>query len=108
MPTCSALVKPPLCQGVMFPSAVWKDEAGKFQMLAATFLNNASWGQKTGRYETSDKSLRRWKLVDADFAQGHGENGGAWFLPVPGEKTALFVHFLYKNDHFTKTGSGQT
>jgi hypothetical protein len=21
---------------------------------------------------------------------------------------ALFVHFLYKNDHFTKTGSGQT
>ena len=25
-----------------------------------------------------------------------------------GEKTALFVHFLYKNDHFTKTGSGQT
>jgi hypothetical protein len=23
-----------------------------------------------------------------------------------GEKTALFVHFLYKNDHFTKTGSG--
>ena len=27
-----------------------------------------------------------------------------------GEKTALFVHFLYKNDniHFTKTGSVQT
>jgi hypothetical protein len=23
-------------------------------------------------------------------------------------KTALFVHFLYKNDHFAKTGSGQT
>jgi hypothetical protein len=22
-------------------------------------------------------------------------------------KTALFVHVLYKNDHFTKTGSGQ-
>ena len=25
-----------------------------------------------------------------------------------GEKTVLFVHFLYKNDPFTKTGSGQT
>jgi hypothetical protein len=25
-----------------------------------------------------------------------------------GEKTALFVHVLYKNDRFTKTGSGQT
>ena len=86
VPTCSALVKPPLCQGVMFPSAIWKDEAGKFQMLAATFLNNASWGQKTGRYEASDNSLRSWKLVDADFAQGHGENGGAWFLPVPGSR----------------------
>ena len=24
------------------------------------------------------------------------------------EKTALFAHFLYENDHFTKTGSGQT
>jgi hypothetical protein len=27
---------------------------------------------------------------------------------LTGGKTALFVHFLYKNHHFTKTGSGQT
>jgi hypothetical protein len=26
----------------------------------------------------------------------------------PGEKTALFAPFIYKKDHFTKTGSGQT
>jgi hypothetical protein len=25
-----------------------------------------------------------------------------------GEKTALFAPFIYKNQHFTKTGSGQT
>ena len=68
----------------MFPFAIWKDQAGKFQMLAATFLNNASWAQSTGRYETTDKTLQKWRLVDADFAQGHGEHSGAWFLPVPG------------------------
>jgi hypothetical protein len=28
--------------------------------------------------------------------------------PLAGEKTALFVHFLYEFDHFAKTGSGQT
>ena len=27
---------------------------------------------------------------------------------APGKKTVVSVHFLYKNDHFTKTGSGQT
>jgi hypothetical protein len=27
---------------------------------------------------------------------------------MPGEKTALFEPFIYKNDQFTKTGSGQT
>ena len=26
----------------------------------------------------------------------------------PVRKTALFVHILYKNDHFAETGSGQT
>ena len=26
----------------------------------------------------------------------------------PGEKTAFSVHFLYRNDHFTKMRSGQT
>jgi hypothetical protein len=25
-----------------------------------------------------------------------------------GEKNVLFAPFIYKNDHFTKTGSGQT
>jgi hypothetical protein len=25
-----------------------------------------------------------------------------------GKKTALFAPFIYKNQHFTKTGSGQT
>lgn len=84
VPRCTNVVKPPHCQGIMFPSAIWKDENGKFQMLAATFLNNASWGQKTGRYETADKSLKKWKLVDAEFATGFSEHGGAWFLPVPG------------------------
>ena len=58
-------------------------------MLAATFLNSASWGQKTGRYETDYQSLRRWQLVDADFAQGHGEHFGAWFLPVPAPGSSL-------------------
>ena len=27
---------------------------------------------------------------------------------LTGEKTALFAPFIYKNDHFSKTGSGQT
>eukprot|EP01046_Picozoa_sp_COSAG06_P039338 COSAG06_NODE_4634_length_4082_cov_3.759729_5_plen_94_part_00 len=27
---------------------------------------------------------------------------------VPVRKTPLFAPFIYKNDHFTKTGSGQT
>jgi hypothetical protein len=31
-----------------------------------------------------------------------------WGRLVSVRKTALFVHFLYKNDHFAKTGSGQT
>jgi hypothetical protein len=29
-------------------------------------------------------------------------------LDVGGEKNVLFEPFIYKNDHFTKTGSGQT
>ena len=53
-------------------------------MLADTVLNNQSWTQRTGRYETTDRSLRSWRLADADFAEGRGEHDGAWFLPVPG------------------------
>jgi hypothetical protein len=30
------------------------------------------------------------------------------FAPMPGKKTVLFSHLCIKNDHFTKTGSGQT
>jgi hypothetical protein len=29
-------------------------------------------------------------------------------VTLPGEKTALFAPFIYKNQHFAKTGSGQT
>jgi hypothetical protein len=43
------------------------------------------------------------------------KTGPVFFFPqvaaldeAAGEKTALFVHFLCTNDHFTKTGSGQT
>jgi hypothetical protein len=35
-----------------------------------------------------------------------GAGGEAWTEPV--RKTPLFAPFIYKNDHFTKTGSGQT
>jgi hypothetical protein len=34
-----------------------------------------------------------------DIHEGEGQAG---------EKTALFAPFIYKKDHFTKTGSGQT
>jgi hypothetical protein len=42
-----------------------------------------------------------------------GDAGGAKALdPSPYQtavgKTSLFAPFIYKNDHFTKTGSGQT
>eukprot|EP01046_Picozoa_sp_COSAG06_P062563 COSAG06_NODE_14166_length_1182_cov_3141.701754_2_plen_237_part_00 len=39
---------------------------------------------------------------------GPCQNGGACVDDVDGKKTALFEPFIYKNDHFTKTGSGQT
>jgi hypothetical protein len=29
-------------------------------------------------------------------------------MSIPGAKNVLFAPFMYKNDHFTKTGSGQT
>jgi TPR repeat protein len=29
-------------------------------------------------------------------------------VQTPGKKTALFEPFIYKNQHFTKTGSGRT
>ena len=35
-----------------------------------------------------------------------GAGGEAWTEPV--RKTPLFAPFMYKNDHFSKTGSGQT
>jgi hypothetical protein len=38
-----------------------------------------------------------YRFVSSDRVGLHGR-----------KKHVLFVHFLYKNDHFTKTGSGQT
>ena len=35
-------------------------------------------------------------------------SGGQLQGTLPGEKNVLFAPFIYKNDHFTKTGSGQT
>jgi N-acetylglucosamine-6-sulfatase len=36
-----------------------------------------------------------------------GEHAG-YSASIIGKKTALFAPFIYKNHHFTKTGSGQT
>eukprot|EP01046_Picozoa_sp_COSAG06_P015870 COSAG06_NODE_1032_length_11010_cov_13.156448_3_plen_99_part_00 len=41
-------------------------------------------------------------LVDADG------DGTITIWEFCGAKTPLFAPFIYKNDHFTKTGSGQT
>ena len=57
-----------------------------------------------------------WKdgvLMDNQHADGRGEHihlhyPHAYTCNATGQKTALFAPYIYKCDHFTKTGSGQT
>jgi hypothetical protein len=49
--------------------------------------------------------------VIAGGSEGNGQHMGGmrWSETANyGEKTALFEPFIYKNQHFTKTGSGRT
>jgi hypothetical protein len=44
----------------------------------------------------------RFPQAACSSCQKFGDNAAA------GKKTALFAPFIYKNQHFTKTGSGRT
>jgi hypothetical protein len=57
----------------------------------ATTTKQGDHNNKTGR--------PRFRIISAQVRKRH---------IVLVRKNALFVHFLHKNDHFTKTGSGQT
>jgi hypothetical protein len=61
---------------------------------------------KTGSGQTYGKhsqKKRRFLLLSDTQLTGPPQDHES-----PGEKTPLFAPFLYKCDHFTKTGSGQT
>jgi hypothetical protein len=58
----------------------------------------------------ADPALPGFARVDLSFA-GHCTLQLSFDMKIEakkGKKTVLFGHFLYKNDHFAKTGSGQT
>jgi hypothetical protein len=74
----------------------------------------------TSSQRRAQDAVKNWQ--DSAVAVGASAGDGAvvsnsgkaqWELTIPkgcwqaSEKTALFVHFIYINDHFTKTGSGQ-
>jgi hypothetical protein len=85
--------------------AVSRNESflGEWQTMLPTQLNTS-----TLNYEPDALVSFAYEGIFLGFANmlalspNRSENGGS------GEKTALFVHFFHKNDHFTKTGSGQT
>jgi hypothetical protein len=58
-------------------------------------------GQTYGKH--SQKKTRRFLLLSDTQLTGPPQDHES-----PGEKTPLFAPFIYKCDHFTKTGSGQT
>jgi hypothetical protein len=52
-------------------------------------------------YNENQYSLTRW--IDLHVSRA-GMFDDSYFTPV--QKTPLFAPFIYKNEHFTKTGSG--
>jgi hypothetical protein len=53
----------------------------------------------------TEEELTRVAAIEATLA-AHNVPLAAASLQFPVRKRSLFPHFLYENDHFTKTGSG--
>jgi len=85
--------------GETVPPGIWCGNAflAPFSLMFASKRSIA----KTGSGQTSEKKLSRFKIVVRFRVAGHRRKHKV-------RKTPLFAPFIYKNDHFTKTGSGQT
>ena len=81
--------------------ARWCEKKVVFFLRAIFYCNPSIWPrQARGKYTTVGKVEN-----EADVSAGVV---GVQLAATTGEKNVLFEPFLYKNDLFTKTGSGQT
>jgi alpha-glucosidase len=75
--------------------AFWWNDEGETQ-----FLNYQYWNEAQAMAQRMALPGRRHFTINRAFTPG--------LQRFPVRKTALFEPFIYKNEHFAKTGSGQT
>ena len=101
----------------LFPTQTWKGRKNGLRTDVAAWLNESQPAfirMPGGCYvEGQDLASGAWywkkTLGPIQDRPGHmNDVWGYWTDDGLGEKNVLFEPFIYKNDHFTKTGSGQT